>query len=132
MEALYAGMAARLAASYAHWLDPFDAVDWRGRLDEMATRRLDTYERLMPFKRAADAHRHGSPIIQQNHTATLAAMRHRLIGLLPSAIADDPVRRETIDLMLSFESWQRLRLDQYLSPAAARAVVLASIKGLTR
>ena len=131
MEALYAGMAAKLAASYAHWLDPFTAPGWRAQLDEMATRRLDTYEKLMPYKRAADVHRHGSPTIQRNYSATLAAMRARLVALLPPALATDPVRRETIDLMLSFETWQRLRLDQELSAADARVVVLAAIERLT-
>lgn len=132
MEALYAGMAAQLATSYAHWLDPFTATGWRDQLAEMIARRLDTYERLMPFKRAADAHRHASPTIQHNHATTLATMRQRLIGLLPPAITDDPVARETIDLMLSFETWQRLRLDQGLSADQARAVVLAAIERLTR
>lgn len=130
MEALYAGMAARLAADYAYWLDPFAAEDWRGQLAEMIARRLDTYERLMPFKRAADAHRHASPTIQRNHRETLSVMRQRLLGLLPAAIGEDPVRRETIDLMLSFETWQRLRLDQGLSPEEARRVVEAAVENL--
>ena len=132
MEALYAGMAARLAVAYVHWLDPFTATDWRGRLDEMAARRLETYERLMPFKRAADAHRHASPTIQHNHAATLATMRQRLVGQLPATIADDPNRREAIDLMLSFETWQRLRIDQGLTPAEARAAVVATVDRLVQ
>lgn len=131
MEALYASMSAQLATQYAGWLDPFVAPDWRGQLTEMMARRIDTYERLMPFKRAADAHRHASATIQRNHDAILAAMRERLLALLPPGLADDPVRRETIDLMLSFETWQRLRVDQALSPQAARAVVAATVAGLT-
>jgi AcrR family transcriptional regulator len=131
MEALYAGMALRLAEEYADWLDPFVAAGWRGQLAEMMARRLATFERLIPFKRAADAHRHASPTIQRNHRETLARMRQRLVGLLPPDIADDPVRRETIDLMLSFETWLRLRLDQGLSPDAAREVVVAAVDRLT-
>lgn len=130
MEALYAGMALRLTGYFSDWLDPFAAPDWRGKLDEMTARRLDTYERLMPFKRAADAHRHASSTIQHHHASMLAAMRQRLFGLLPAEIAEDMVRRETIDLMLSFETWQRLRLDQGLAPDSARAVVRAAIDRL--
>lgn len=130
MEALYAGMALRLGAEYADWLDPFVAADWRGQLAEMTARRLSTYERLIPFKRAADAHRHVSPTIQHNHRQTLACMRQRLVSLLPPDVAGDPIRRETIDLMLSFETWLRLRLDQGLSPDEARGVVEAAVARL--
>ena len=130
MEALYVSMSAQLAEQYAGWLDPFAAADWRGQLREMMARRIDTYEQLMPFKRAADAHRHASATIQRNHATTLATMRERLLALLPPAIVEDPVRCETIDLMLSFETWQRLRIDQALPPAAARAVIAAAITGL--
>lgn len=130
MEAIYAGMAERLAREYQDWLDPFTAADWRGQLDEMLARRLDTYERLMPYKRAADAHRHASATIQRNHAGILATMRERLVGLLPPAIAGDAVLLEAIDLLLSFETWQRLRLDQNLPPENARAVVSGAIARL--
>lgn len=130
MEAIYAGMAERLAREYQDWLDPFTAADWRGQLGEMLARRLDTYERLMPYKRAADAHRHASATIQQNHAGILATMRERLVGLLPPAIAGDAVLLEAIDLLLSFETWQRLRLDQNLPPENARAVVSGAIARL--
>lgn len=130
MEAIYAGMAERLAREYHDWLDPFTAADWRGQLGEMLARRLDTYERLMPYKRAADAHRHASATIQRHHAGVLATMRERLVGLLPPAVAGDAVLLEAIDLLLSFETWQRLRLDQNLSPENARAVVAGAIARL--
>ena len=130
MEAIYAGMAERLSREYQDWLDPFVAANWRGQLDEMLARRLESYERLMPYKRAADAHRHASATIQQNHAGILATMRERLVGLLPPAIAGDAVLLEAIDLLLSFETWQRLRLDQTLPPENARAVVSGAIARL--
>ncbi|WP_298670560.1 hypothetical protein [uncultured Sphingomonas sp.] len=130
MEAIYAGMAQRMAREYHNWLDPFTAPDWRGQLGEMLDRRLETYERLMPYKRAADVHRHASAAIQQRHAGVLAAMRGRLVGLLPAAIVADAIRLETIDLLLSFETWQRLRIDQQLPPALARDVVSSGVARL--
>ncbi len=127
MEAIYASMARRLAREYQDWLDPFAAIDWRGQLDEMLARRLDTYERLMPYKRAADAHRHGSETIQRHHAEVLATMRERLTGLLPETVTEDRATLEAIDLLLSFETWQRLRLDQHLPPALARDVVTGAL-----
>lgn len=131
MEALYAAMQARLQVEYADWQDPFVAADWRGQLAELTGRRLRTYERLLPYKRAADAHRHASATIRCQYAGVRAAMRARLLSVLPPALGEDAVARETIDLMLSFETWQRLRDEQGLTPEAARAVVLASLERLT-
>ena len=58
MESLYAAMTGRLAEHYEMWLIPFDSTDWQGQLAEAIERRTATYERLLPFKRAGDAHRH--------------------------------------------------------------------------
>jgi AcrR family transcriptional regulator len=134
MEALYAAMQARLQIEYADWQDPFVADDWRGQLAELTGRRLRTYERLLPYKRAADAHRHASATIRHQYAGVRAAMRgrqHRQLSVLPPALGEDAVARETIDLMLSFETWQRLRDEQGLTPEAARAMVLASLERLT-
>jgi hypothetical protein len=112
------------------WLIPFDSTDWHGQLRELVERRTATYERLLPFKRAGDAHRHMSPAIQAEHARMRALMRHRLRSTLPPAIADDALRFETIDLMLSFEAWQRLRDEQELDPHRARALIMAEVTRL--
>jgi AcrR family transcriptional regulator len=127
MDSLYAGMAERLASQYAAWQVPFTATDRAGRLDQMIVWRLDAYEHLMPYKRAADAHRHASATIQRNHGQRLAMMRERLVELLPDAVRAQPLRVEAVDLWLSFECWQRLRNDQQLSRDVAEAVVRAGL-----
>ena len=50
---------------------------------------------------------------------------------LPAACSD-PVRREALDLLLSFEAWSRLRREQGLDRDASLAVVLAAAKALVR
>ncbi|MBS0492068.1 MAG: TetR/AcrR family transcriptional regulator, partial [Proteobacteria bacterium] len=42
----------------------------------------------------------------------------------------DPLTVETLDLLLSWESWARLRREQGLSPARARQVLEASVRRL--
>jgi hypothetical protein len=96
-------------------------------LVEAIERRAATYERLLPFKRAGDAHRHTSPAIQAEHARILAMMRHRLRSFLPPAITEDDVCFETIDLMLSFEAWQRLRDEQGLPIALARRILMREV-----
>lgn len=131
METLYAEMTASLAAQYEMWLVPYDSGDWRGQLDETLERRVATYDRLIPFKRAADAHRHQSPAIAAEHARTLGLMRERLSSILPDAIRGDSVTFETIDLLLSFDTWLRLRLDQRLSRDEARTLIAAQLARLT-
>ena len=131
MESLYAEMTARLSRQYQMWLVPFTAPDWRGQLAETLERRVSTYEKLMPFKRAADAHRHESQSIQTEHARTLAMMRARLKSLLPEEISGDELSFETLDLLLSFETWQRLRVEQNLPARKARALLEAQVNRLT-
>ena len=121
MESLYREMSLRIARQYQMWLVPFESSDWRGQLAETIDRRLTTYERLMPFKRAGDAHRHESPAMQAEYQQTLKLMRARLGSVLPDECSPDLF--EAVDLLLSFEVWQRLRSEQALPEAAARRVI---------
>ncbi len=131
METLYAAMTTALSLHYDLGVHPSSATDWRIRLREGAERRIATYETLLPFKRAADAHRHMSPAIQQEHDRVLAVMRARLVSILPENILSQVGLVETIDLLLSFDVWQRLRGDQKLSADQSRAIVLAEIDRLS-
>jgi hypothetical protein len=123
MESLYAALTHTLAEQYEMWLIPFDSSDWREQLIEVVERRTATYERLLPFKRAGDAHRHMSPAMQGHYAHILGIMRQRLLSFLPASITNDILRFETIDLMLSFDVWERLRDQQKLDATQARRIV---------
>jgi AcrR family transcriptional regulator len=127
MESLFAEMTVRLTQQYQPALAPFAATDWRGRLEEAIDRRIDIFEKLLPFKRAADAHRHRSPAIEATHAATMQLLRARLHEFLPPALRDDPIAFETLDFLLSVDSWQRLRLEQKLPVETARRIIEAQL-----
>ncbi|MDB5682095.1 MAG: TetR/AcrR family transcriptional regulator [Sphingomonas bacterium] len=127
MESLYGALTHTLAEQYEMWLIPFDSSDWREQLIEVVERRTATYERLLPFKRAGDAHRHMSPAMQEQYARILEIMRQRLRSFLPASITDDAVRFETIDLMLSFEVWQRLCDEQRLVSNQARHIIMCEV-----
>ena len=131
MESLYHEMAVRLSRHYEMWLVPFETDDWRAQLAETVDRRLTTFEKLMPFRRAADAHRHESPMIQAEHDRIVAMMRARLKEILPPEIAGRGETFEALDLLLSIESWQRLRLVQGLPVKRARALIESQVAMLT-
>lgn len=123
MDSLYAQMWMQIAANYAPALQPYTAADWRGRLHESIDRRVEIFERLLPFKRASDAHRHESAMLQARHEDITALLRQRLHLLLPPHLQSDVVAFESLDLLLSIDTWCRLRFDQKLAPETARAVV---------
>jgi hypothetical protein len=58
-------------------------------------------------------------------------MRERLVQVLPAAIAGKPLVFEAMDMLLSFECWQRLRLEQQLDPAMARQLIGNQISLIT-
>jgi hypothetical protein len=57
-------------------------------------------------------------------------LREALIRVLPEAITNDASRFEVLDLLLSFESWDRLRRDQALSPDQAREALKRAVETL--
>ena len=130
MESLYAEMTLQLGRVYEAAMTPFEATDRRGQLFEAIDRRIAIYERLLPFKRAADAHRHESPTIQANHEALTAMLRVRLQALMPPQLADDAMVFETLDMLLSVDCWARLRFEQKLSPEAARGIIERQVRSL--
>ena len=128
MDTLYREMTLRLMRQYDHLLAPYEAKDWRGQLAEAIARRTQTYEHIIPFRRAADAHRHESASLQAQHERIQQLMRSRMQSILPADLAGNAMLVEMLDMLLSFSVWQRLRSDQNLPPARARAVIEAQIE----
>ena len=57
----------------------------------------------------------------------MATLREILKRHLPPEIIADSVKLEALDLLLSFESWSRLRREQGLSAARAREILEAAV-----
>ena len=132
MDSLFAEMAAKVTLQYQPALAPFVAPDWRGQLAESIDRRIGIFEDLLPFKRAADVHRHRSKAIEATHGITQKLLRARLADLLPPHLTGDSAALETLDFLLSIETWQRLRVEQGLTVAAARAIIETQVRALTQ
>ena len=123
MESLFSAMRRQLASDYELWLVPYASRDWRGQLGELTDRRLTTYERLLPFMRASDVHRHRSSTLEDEHRRIRSIIRARLQMVLAAGSIVDPVDVEALDMLLSPETWQRLRTEQHLDAMLARTVI---------
>lgn len=131
MDSLYGEMSVPVEAELrAVIAQPLKAEDWREQVVELIHRRSAAYEKIGPFKRASDTNRHSSPYLREKQASYVAVARELLERVLPPELTGDRARFEALDLLLSFESWDRLRRAQDLSPTAAAAVLEAMTRRL--
>jgi AcrR family transcriptional regulator len=102
---------------------PLSSRDWKGRLGEIVDRRARLFERAMPFKNAADVHRHRSVFLRKDYETMRGAERSALEAALPPALSNDRRFFEALDQALSFSTWQHLRCDQKLTQIQAQQTV---------
>jgi AcrR family transcriptional regulator len=130
MESLYREMARPIEDELrAFGRRPFKSATWQERVVELIGRRSAGFEIVAPFRRASDALRHNSPVLQAEHRTMTMALRTILRGLIPKGAVDPPTF-ETLELLLSFEAWSRLRREQGLSAASARRTLETAVRAL--
>jgi AcrR family transcriptional regulator len=131
LDSLYREMSAVIEAELMALVHtPFKGVTWRERVLELVERRGWAYEKIGPFRRASEVHRHQSPALAVDHAKMVEISREILRRQLPAEFAKDRVKFEAIDLLLSFDAWNRLRRDQELSPKRASEVLQSTIASL--
>lgn len=111
---------------------PFKAREWKGKVLEMLARRARIFERIMPFKIAADVHRYQSPFLAAQMGWFVREQRAALLAILPSDRQADTDLVESLDLLLSFDTWRRLRKDQKLSIARAQQTLDQLIRAVLK
>ncbi|MBX3508869.1 MAG: hypothetical protein KF714_08785 [Parvibaculum sp.] len=124
MESLYREIGA-LAMVEAEPL--LDLTEPSGTAEErfltMLERRSRLFERIMPFRIAADANAHRSPYLVEDRDRMNAGLRDLLRNALPASLRKDRTLVDALDAVLSFDMWRRLRMDQNLSvPQAKRTI----------
>lgn len=129
MDSLYREMSAEIELELRAVVEqPLLTADWRDRVLEMVARRAVAFERIGPFKRAADTVRHRSRFLANDGMRLVEGLRELLLKELPKDVAGDPIAVETLDLLMSWESWSRLRREQGLEPGQAQKVLEAAVR----
>lgn len=82
-------------------------------------RRARVFEHIAPFRRASRIARPTSRFILEQEALMAALFRAALQGIVDT----DDEAFEALDLLLSWESWERLRRTQHLSVSEAQRVV---------
>jgi len=131
MDTLYREMNNSITATVGSIVpQPFLAADWRGQVLELVDRRAAGFEKMKPFLLAGQVHRHRSAFLKTAHAQFVGILRNILMAILPKDAARDAVLVEALDMLLSFESWNRLREDQGLSIAKSKRVLKQAIESL--
>jgi len=129
METLYQEINAKVSAEIRPIMERgYQSEAWPDRLRELIDRRATIFERIMALKIAADVHRHHSAFLSAQTAETVREQRRSILEILPEAAAADPVLTEGLDLLLSFDTWRRLRKEQALSPETAGVVLEAMVR----
>jgi AcrR family transcriptional regulator len=124
MDSLYLEMSRAIESSLTAVVStPLADTAWRGQLDEIMERRARAFEALGPYLRAAQANRHRSQTLDRDYRRVSLLSRENLRGVL--LLAGKMFALEPLDLILSFETWTRLRTDQALDVEATRKAISA-------
>ncbi len=124
MESLYSEMSNAIAQRVMPEIaKPFVATDWQGKLREMAGRRAQLFEIMLPYRLSANLQRYQSAFLMDEYVRVQAIERQLVEAVLPTAIAADRVGVEALVVALSFQSWRVMRHDQKLDPERAQEVL---------
>jgi AcrR family transcriptional regulator len=131
MDALYREISIDVDAQIKPLLQArLDGLTWQERVAQSIGVRSEIYDRTAAMHVAAQAHRHESAYLTQNLMESARLQRDLLLRLLPPDVAQSPHLLDALDLVLSFESWIRLRREQSLSATEATAVMQLTVKAL--
>ena len=134
MDSLWSEVSARVQAAALPLLrEPPAAGALAERAVEVVAHRAAFFEAILPYKRAGNLARRRSVYLQRQHTRLVRELRERLLRALPELARAPEGVTEALDLVLSFDAWDRLRGDQRLSrERATEAVETAALALVAR
>ena len=131
LDGLFASLDARLRREAVPLLrDPDPHASLADRVAALVRQRARIFDRIAPYKRTADLHRGRSPFVRSRQQHLVEELRERLRLWLPELFTAAANVQEAVELVLSFEAWERLRTGQALSRARAVEVVEHAVRAL--
>jgi AcrR family transcriptional regulator len=133
MYGLYTAMDARIEEACAPFVIapvPKGTLHRRGRA--FVERRATLYEQIAPYKRAANAKRAHSEVLQDLHVSLVRRSAKDLHRWFPELGKAKPEVVHALELATSFEAWDRLRVEQRLGKQRAAAAMQCTVAALFR
>lgn len=124
MDALYREMGEVIEAQVLPiLLHPPAGASWKERLLDLAQRRAQVFETIMPYRISANLRRFESAYLMQDYRRMLRLESEAIAVHLPEPVRSDVTATRGLGVILSFQTWRLLRHDQQLPIEAAKAVV---------
>jgi len=132
MASLHRAAAARQAERLVAMFVPLsDEGPLAARIEALAGHRADVYEAITPVRRAAVRLAATSPHIAAELSRVAGMFRGQVASTFRAELAGaGPEVLDAVDLVASWEAWERLRVVQGLSVPAATATLAAALAAL--
>ena len=133
METLFATMNDQISGEVASlFVEEVQTGSFSDRVDALIARRTTIFGALAPYVRSSTVQRWRSEFLQAEHERTIRALRRDLRRWLPELESVPTEVADALEMILSFEAWNRLRVDQRLSLRRTALVLRRSILDLMR
>jgi AcrR family transcriptional regulator len=131
METLFATMNERLTAEVRPvFVEKSQTGPFLERVDAMIDRRVTLFGKLGPYVRSSTIQRWRSAFLQEEHDRTTRALRRDLRHWLPELESVPTNVADALEMILSFEAWNRLRIEQKLGLRRTTEVMRLAVLAL--
>jgi AcrR family transcriptional regulator len=131
METLFATMNEQISGEVSSlFVEEVQTGSYPDRVDALIGRRMAIFGALAPYVRSSTVQRWRSEFLQAEHERTIRALRRDLRRWLPELESVPTEVADALEMILSFEAWNRLRVDQRLSLRRTALVLRRSILDL--
>lgn len=131
MDAIYGEISAIISARVLPIaMAPYTSEDWRENVRDLARRRVQVFEVMLPFRLAANSRRYNSPLLLGQYAQIIHLERELMLRQLPDEVKKHRITTEAICAALSFQNWQALRHDQQLTAEDGGTITLHMVNSL--
>jgi AcrR family transcriptional regulator len=102
------------------------------KIDRAVTARSRLFDAIAPGARAGRAVQHDRPVVAEQLRAARARFRRQVRELFEPELRDRPELLPVLDVLLSFETRDLLRVDQGLSPTKTSESLVAALTALLK
>jgi hypothetical protein len=133
METLFATMNDQLTTEVdSLFVDSVQTGPYEDRVDALIERRMTIFGTLAPYVRSSTLQRWRSAFLQTEHERSTRVMRRDLRRWLPEVESAPADVADALEMILSFDAWNRLRVDQRLGLRRTASVLRRSVLDLMR
>lgn len=132
METLFSTMNEQIKGEVESlFIETVQTGPYEQRVDGLIERRMEIFTTLAPYIRSSTLQRWRSAFLQAEHERTIRTLRLDLRRWLPEIESLNAEVGDALELIVSFEALNRLRVDQHLTLRRTVAVLRKTILDLT-